>query len=491
MEGTHRKRGSVETVRDKLVYRLWWRHPDDPYREHRWTVSTHQTATDENRSRLRQNLEVLNAKIQAGAFFPCQEFPGTKIAAYCHCGTCAAVEPLSQAHQAPSTLGDLFKLYKPYEEARATGDRRVIEASSWRTKKRGMDAMEKTFTWLDESGLLCDVSPLTDYQIKELMPDAVKDWLSAFQHRQELLTEGKGPASTKYMINLLSTIRQALKYGQLRRWWRSHPLLEFSGTLIETTKEERHRRNNRTLNKPFSIVERDRIIQWFERQWHQCSAKHYRGKEKIRLLFLLHYVVIGFNTGLRSPSEMTALEWADVDYSNQCINIRKSRESSGRIDEQIIRPYTKTVRHRSVPINNMVLESLRALEKFRQTDHDWIFWNPRASTSNPLAISNGWAPLTGEKRIRYQFEECLKALNIPSPENQGQYRMRHTFTTLALDNTDLSDEKVAALIGDNVETMRSHYQGHCRNRWRDDGDVDQLNRLNGLGKGVLRAVQSG
>ena len=67
--------------------------------------------------------------------------------------------------------------------------------------------------------------------------------------------------------------------------------------------------------------------------------------------------------------------------------------------------------------------------------------------------------------------------------------MRHTFTTLVLDTTELSDEKVAALIGDNVTTMRDYYQGHCENRWRDEDDVDQLNLLNATGKGQLKAVK--
>jgi len=67
--------------------------------------------------------------------------------------------------------------------------------------------------------------------------------------------------------------------------------------------------------------------------------------------------------------------------------------------------------------------------------------------------------------------------------------MRHTFTTLALDHTQMSDEKVAALIGDRVETMRDHHQGHCLNRWRDEDDTDQLNALNQVGKTMLEIVK--
>lgn len=142
-----------------------------------------------------------------------------------------------------------------------------------------------------------------------------------------------------------------------------------------------------------------------------------------------------------------------------------------------------------MPINDAVMTSLRELEKYRQIDADWIFWNPRAETSNPLRLSNGWAPLTGEKRLRYAFEACLKALQIQSPRNTGQYRMRHSFTTLVLDNTDMTDARVAALIGDSVETMKASYQGHCLNRWRSEDDVDQLNSLNEVAPGRLKQVK--
>ena len=67
--------------------------------------------------------------------------------------------------------------------------------------------------------------------------------------------------------------------------------------------------------------------------------------------------------------------------------------------------------------------------------------------------------------------------------------MRHTFTTLVLDNTDMTDAKVAALIGDAVETMKANYQGHCRNRWRAEDDVEQLNALNSFAPGQLREVK--
>ncbi|MAC32439.1 MAG: hypothetical protein CME38_02400 [Haliea sp.] len=491
MARSNKVRGSVKSQRGKLHLYLYWRHPADPLKEYRWNIATGQEDTETNRELLKERLILLDAKIRGGAFFPCQEFPGTKIASYCPCASCSStVAPMDLAHQAPRTLEQLFYHYEEHERARATGEDRKIEASSYRLKCQHMRALGQTFTW-DDGDYLNEVEALTTYSIHELTPDIVQAWLVAFQNRQELLTEGKSPATAKYVNDLASIVRQALKYGQFRRWWRSHPLLDYEGQLVQQSKAERNRRMNQTLHKPFSLTERDRIIGYFRSQYEACPAGRYNGRDKPHRAMLYAYVVIGFNTGLRSPSEMTALEWSDVDFARKRIYVRKSREASGRVDEQIIRDYTKTVRHREVPMNDMVLEAFRLLQQYRQEDADWVFWNPRADTTNPFRNEKGWAPLTGEKRIRYPFEKCLASLGIPSPTNQGQYRMRHTFATLALDNTSMSDAKVAALIGDNVETMRKHYQGHCIQRWRDDDDTDQLNALNSIGQAKLAVITGG
>ncbi|MCA9469742.1 MAG: site-specific integrase, partial [Nitrospira sp.] len=444
--------------------------------------------TEDSRIRAKVRLEKIVALIRSSAFFPCKEFPDSKIADFCQCPNCAVVEPLSRSHKAPKTLGELFAHYKIHEANRASGDNKIIESTSWGTKLGCMRALEKEPEWF-EGDEICSLTPLTDYKIQDLSPEWVRDWLVRFQHRLELTEKGNPPATTRYMNNILSAIRGALKYGRFKRWWRSHPLLDHEGALVEATKLERSKKLNKTLNKPFTLLERDRILSHLHDWWLQCDEGAYNGKEKPRRLFIYHYVVIGFNTGLRSPSEMTALEWGDIDYARRTISVRKSREASGRIDEQIVRSYTKTIKHREVPINDAVMKSLRALEEHRQEGADWVFWNPRADNKNPFRISNGWAPLTGEKRIRYPFERCLKKLQIPSPTHSGQYRMRHTFTTLVLDNTDMTDAKVAALIGDAVETMKANYQGHCRNRWRAEDDVEQLNALNSFAPGQLREVK--
>ncbi|GAB5451795.1 MAG: hypothetical protein Hals2KO_21230 [Halioglobus sp.] len=481
-----RSRGSVgKDTRGRLTLRFWWDHPESASDEYRWTVSTSKKDSPAAREELKHQLAVINAQIQAGAFYPCTVFPGAKIAAYCKCPACVSLTPLSNAHLAPRTLGDLLSPFKEHEALRASGPRRSIELKTLETKLSCIAALETRFKWKDPEGSVWEIDPLSNYLIRELTPEAVKDWCLMYIHRQGRAT----PNNTKWAIDILSTVRQAIRLGQLKRWWRDHPLLEYEGILIEVSKEERHRRENRTLTKPFTLVERDKIIDWFRRQWAECDPAKYAGKEKVRLFFLYHYMRIGFNTGLRSPSEMTALEWADVDYARQRLQVRKSRHSTGAIEKQVVRPYTKTIRHREVPLNDVASESFRALEEFRQESEDSVFWNPRAAVDNPFITPNGWAPLTGEKRIRYQFDKCLEALGIDSPNNQGQYRMRHTFVTLVLDNTDLADAKVAAMIGDSVETMRAHYQGHCLNRWRDEDDINQLNALNQLGAGKLRSVK--
>jgi integrase len=490
MERKSRKSGSVTADRGKLYIRLFWRHPTDPTREHRWNIPTGQNDTPANRRLHSERLALLNAKIQGGAFFPCQEFPGQKIASFCPCAGCSVVEPMDYSHHAPRTLSELFEAYRANEEVRSQGEDKIIEASTFRTKSRHMAALCKSFITFDETTEeYKEVEPLAHYHINELTPDLVQAWLIGFQNRVELKEAGKPPATTKYMNDLASAVRHALKYGQFRRWWRTHPLLEHGGYLIQRTKQEKNRQINKTMHKPFSLVERDRIIDHLKKKWMDTPVDEYRGKNKPHALMIYAYVVIGFNTGMRSPSEVTALEWSDIDYARQSINVRKSREASGKVEEQIIRQYTKTVKHREVPMNDAVIAAFRLLEQYRQEDSDWVFWNPRAEKNNPFLNENGWAPMTGEKRIRHPFDKALKALEIPNPTHQGQYRMRHTFVTTVLDNTDLEDSVVAHMIGDTVETMKTHYQGHCKNRWHSSADRDKLNAINQIGRGRLAVVK--
>ncbi len=478
--GSKRRRGSIAAARGELHIRLYWRNPEDPTRtDYRWSIATRQADTEANRATLEHRLDALNAKIEAQAFFPCKEFPDHRIAAYCPCPSCAAITPFSEAHNAPATIGQLLTEFERHEFQRAHGPHRVIEASTFETKRSALQAFDQNFTWRDpESGAGYQFDALTSYTIREATPEATQHWLQAFQTRQQLLDAGSPPASTKYLKNMLSALRQALTYGQLRRYWRDHPLLTYTGPLIQASKTERHQRLNNAMFKPFTQQERDSIIAWFQDWWHRCDPKHYRGREKLRRLFLLHYVIIGFNQGLRSPSEMTALQWPAVDLEARRTDVRASREACGSIQDQVVRPYTKTLRHRSVPMNERALDSFRILQEYRQAEDDAVFWNPRAAVGNPLALDNGWAPLTGEKRIRYVFDQCLAELGIRSPSGQGQYRMRHTFVTLLLDHTTFSDEKVAALIGDEVHTMKQHYAGFCLNRWREIGDADEMDAIN-------------
>ncbi len=491
MAQSRRKRGSVTARRGKLMLFIYWHDPEQgALKPYRWSIQTREEETESNRLALEKRLDNLNSKIEADAFYPCREFPDHKIAQYCRCPSCLSVSPLSQAYIAPRTLKELFVQYKVFEEARANGDQRIIEKSTLVNKLMLMRQLEKNFDFMDkEDGSIYEYAPLTDYAIRELTPEAVKDWLLAFQNRQELVKDGGEPNRTKYLKNLQSVIEQSLEYGRLKRYWKDHPLLDYKGVLIQASKEERNRQMNSLMFKPFSLIERDNILEWLKNYYLQCPEKTYNGKEKLRRFFIYHYCVIGFNTGLRSPSEMTALAWDNIDYKNRSIHVCQSREASGRIDDQIIRDYTKTIRHRHVPINQMVLDSLRALEEHRQEDQPWLFWNPRASKDNPFILSNGWAPLTGEKRIRYSFDKCLDKLKVKGNGQQGQYRMRHTFTTLMLDHTNFSDAKVAALIGDNVETMKRHYAGFCENRWRNEDDINQMDAMNNKKNRRLKVVK--
>jgi integrase len=490
MARKNKEQGSIATERGKLIICLYWEHPEDRFKQHRWKIRTGEKDTKENRRILTDRLKILNSKIKGGAFFPCQEFPGAKIAGYCRCSTCSIVTPMGNTAHAPKTLRELLTRFEEHEKARATGDK-IIEYSTYEDKVKKMRAFEiaPLFDPGEGTDTYDQFPALADYQIFELTPDEVKPWLYAFQYRQQRLAKGDAANTTKYVNQLSALVKEALHYGQYKRWWKAHPLLEYGGNLMEATKEEKSRIINKTLHKPFTLVERDKIIEWYYRHWQECDSKINNGRRKLRRMFHYYYILIGFNTGMRSPSEMTALQWASINFSRNQIYVGSSREASGRLDRQIVRKYTKTIKHRWVDMNDIVIQAFRDLKAYRQEDQDWVFWNPMVTSENPLRAENGWAPLTGGNPIRRTFSKCLAALGISDNGTLGQYRMRHTFVTTVLDNTDLGDYEVATLIGDNVETMERHYKGYCIKRWQNSESRAKLNVINEIGKNKLRSVK--
>ena len=149
-------------------------------------------------------------------------------------------------------------------------------------------------------------------------------------------------------------------------------------------------RAQRSRPDPFTAEERDKII------------AHFREND----FFYFPWVYTLFHTGAR-PSELSALEWSDVDLETGRIWITKSR-SRGAVASP------KTARsHRQIEVTNEVVQVLRLLPS-RGLGIKTVFLNKYGD------------PVDSKKWGEWYLTPALKTLAI---RHRKAYSMRHTFIT--------------------------------------------------------------
>lgn len=170
---------------------------------------------------------------------------------------------------------------------------------------------------------------------------------------------------------------------------------------------------------PFTIFERDLIIQTFE----NCRPD------------FANFVKFLFFTGCR-PSEACGLRWQNVDLINSkiifCEAVVEGKRQQG----------TKTSASRNFPINSQLLEILNPQQKI----NDIVFLSEKEKAIDLHNFSSRiWKPLLKTLPIRYR----------------GCYHCRHTFITLCLD-IGIPVQQVANWVGNSPEILLRHYAGLTR-----------------------------
>ena len=181
---------------------------------------------------------------------------------------------------------------------------------------------------------------------------------------------------------------------------------------------------------PFSVEERDRIIQGFKENRYYA---HYA--PLIEFLFI---------TGCR-PSEAVGLQWKHISKDFTYIRF----EQAVVISESGLtcKPGLKTQKKRVFPINNRLANFLKSIQPVEKSGEAKVFPSPEGK----------WIDV--QNLGRRAWKGILETLD--DVEYRKLYQTRHTFITMALKNgVDVKD--LAKMVGNSPEIIYRHYAGQSR-----------------------------
>jgi len=148
---------------------------------------------------------------------------------------------------------------------------------------------------------------------------------------------------------------------------------------------------------------------------------------------LKEIITLALNTGMRI-GEILNLKWKGVDLFRKTITIFESKNNEKR----------------TIPMNNIVFEMLKAKAKVRSINNDIVF-------------SSNVGTLKDERNVRRKFELAVKRAGI---EDFRFHDLRHTFATrLVQEGCDFY--KVQRLLGHKTPLMTQRYAHHYPESLRD------------------------
>jgi integrase len=161
-------------------------------------------------------------------------------------------------------------------------------------------------------------------------------------------------------------------------------------------------------------------------------------------------ILICLYTGLR-VGELLALEWADINFSKNELNISKTCYDKGKSRITTTPKTTSSVR--VIPIPKQLVPILNQLKKRRESQY--------VISENGTYISI--------RSYQRSFELLLKRLGIP---HQGFHSLRHTFATRALE-CGMDVKTLSEILGHKNATVTLNRYAHSLM----DHKRDMMNRL--------------
>lgn len=265
-----------------------------------------------------------------------------------------------------------------------------------------------------------------NYRFREMKPEIFTEYFVYLA--TEGKSNGKGGLSYKTVKNIRGVLSSAYEYAIENSYIKDNPVLKSKmPSFAHSIKSD----------VPEYSAEQVRKLLLF-------------AKENDSHIYI--FLLLALYTGLRK-GELLALTWDDVDYDKKLLRVNKSRTGSRKdITTQITTPKTESS-NRKIPLNDTVLEALRA-EKKRQDEHAEILGNGYDKSSSFIIRTVLGKPYVNLSAINRVVNRLTEKAGLPHCTIHG---FRHSVASI-LDDNGVPIQDISVLLGhESVQTTERIY----------------------------------
>lgn len=265
-----------------------------------------------------------------------------------------------------------------------------------------------------------------NYRFREMKPEIFTEYFVYLA--TEGKSNGKGGLSYKTVKNIRGVLSSAYEYAIENSYIKDNPVLKSRmPSFAHSIKKDVPEYNAQQVRKLL------------------LYSKEHESHIYIFLLLALY-------TGLRK-GELLALTWEDIDYDKKLLNVNKSRTGSRKnVTMQITTPKTKSS-NRKIPLNDTVLEALKA-EKKRQDEHAKILGKGYDKSSSFIIRTVLGKPYVNLSAINRVVNRLTEKAGLPHCTIHG---FRHSVASI-LDDNGVPIQDISVLLGhESVQTTERIY----------------------------------
>lgn len=265
-----------------------------------------------------------------------------------------------------------------------------------------------------------------NYKFKDMKPETFTEYFVFLA--QQGKSNGKGGLSYKTVKNIRGVLSSAYEYAIENSYIKDNPVLKSRmPSFAHSIKSD----------VPEYSAEQVRKLLLF-------------AKENDSHIYI--FLLLALYTGLRK-GELLALTWDDVDYDKKLLRVNKSRTGSRKaITTQITTPKAESS-NRKIPLNDTVLEALKA-EKKRQDEHAEILGKGYDKSSSFIIRTVLGKPYVNLSAINRVVNRLTEKAGLPHCTIHG---FRHSVASI-LDDNGVPIQDISVLLGhESVQTTERIY----------------------------------